>query len=384
MLMRPSPAIHLSEDQKRIVWRLRTGGPASRTELARDLGIHNGALTRLSRELIALGVVQEQDQSERTARGRPTVPLTISDRAGYAAGATVHPGWLELSLVNFSGEVIARDIEPIESDDPADFAEAVGRRLRGLAVNHNMLRSRFLGLGIGIPGPAIVGRPNHWWAVDWLRGWRDLDLAAFLGDRLGLPVWLQNDSSAAALAEYYTGRLIRVCNSALVLFIGHGVGGGVIAGREMFVGEYGNAGEVGRLYPGGGRPRPSGIDLLATLRAAGAEVSSLLEVEDCLRTHPEVIATWIDRSAAQLELVVNAGLVWMDPGAVVISGALPLSVLDGLARRLERSTRAFMTPEDPPHLPPPLVKASTLGSSAVSIGAALLPIHEIGRPGSND
>lgn len=379
--MRSSPAIHLSEDQKRIVWRLRTGGPASRTELARDLGIHNGALTRLSRELITLGVIQEQDQTERPGRGRPTVPLTISDRAGYAVGATVHPGWLELSLVNFAGDVVARDIEPIKSDDPADFAEAVERRLQGLAIRHNMLRSRFLGLGVGIAGPAMVGRPNHWWAVDWLRGWRDVDLATFLSERLGLPVWLQNDSSAAALAEYYTGGLIRTCDSALVLFIGHGVGGGVIASREMFVGEYGNAGEVGRLYPGGGRPRPSGIDLLAMLRAAGAEVSSLLEVEDCLRTHADVIAAWTDRAAAQLELVVNAGLVWMDPGAVVISGALPLSILDGLTRHLERSARAFMTPEDPPHLAPPLVKASSLGSSAVSIGAALLPIHEIGRPG---
>ena len=380
--MRPSPVIHLSEDQKRIVWRLRTGGPASRTELARELGIHNGALTRLSRELVALGVVEEQNQNERAARGRPTVPLTVSDRAGYAAGATVHPGWLEISLVDFAGEVVARDIEPMESDDPAIFAEAVERRLRGLAVNHNMLRSRFLGLGVGIPGPAIVGRPNHWWAVEWLKGWRDLDLVAFLTDRLGLPVWLQNDSSAAALAEYYTGNLLKVCDSALALFIGHGVGGGVIAGREMFVGEYGNAGEVGRLYPGG-RPRPSGIDLLASLRAAGAEVTSLLDVEGCLRTHPEVISAWIDRAARQLELVVNAGIVWMDPGAVVISGALPLSILEGLASHLESSTRLFMTPDEPPHLAPPLVKASTLGSSAVSIGAALLPIHEIGRPGAS-
>jgi hypothetical protein len=210
--MRPSPAIHLSEDQKRIVWRLRTGGPAARTELARELEIHNGALTRLSRELVTLGVLEEQDQTERSARGRPTVPLTVSDRAGYAVGATVHPGWLELALVNFAGEVIARDVEPFESDDPVAFVEAVERRLRGLTMTHNLMRSRFLGLGVGVPGPLVAESPERWWTVQWLAGWREVDLGDFLAERLGLPIWLENNASAAALAEYYTGGLIRACD----------------------------------------------------------------------------------------------------------------------------------------------------------------------------
>lgn len=101
-------AIQLSPEQKRVVWHLRTNGATARTELAEHLSIRHGALTRITRELLALGVVEEAPP-QNTTFGRPSVPLVISADAGYAAGATVHPGWLELVLVDFTGAVIVRE-----------------------------------------------------------------------------------------------------------------------------------------------------------------------------------------------------------------------------------------------------------------------------------
>jgi len=94
--MKRRPEIELSAEHRRIVWHLRTTGPTARIELANRLGFHNGALTRLIRELLMLGVVEEREQTQSVARGRPTVPLALSGRAGYAAGAIVHPGGLKL------------------------------------------------------------------------------------------------------------------------------------------------------------------------------------------------------------------------------------------------------------------------------------------------
>lgn len=287
--MRPKPEILLSEDQKRIVWDLRISGPSARTALADRLDMHNGAVTRLSRELIALGLVEEHLQDQRGGRGRPIVPLGISSRGGYAAGATVHPGWLEIALVDFTGTVIVRDLEPFDSPDPRAFVEAVDRRLRGLSMSYKMLRSRFLGLGVAATGPTLAGDPTRRWAVDWLQGWRDLDLQRLFADYLGLPVWIENDGTLAALAEYYDSGLIRTCSSAIVFFIGHGVGGGIIVDRAILRGEHGNAGEIGRLFPGGSA-RPSGIDLLAELQAAGAAIHALNEVEIHQDTHAALIA----------------------------------------------------------------------------------------------
>lgn len=373
--MRPKPEILLSEDQKRIVWDLRISGPSARTALADRLDMHNGAVTRLSRELIALGLVEEHLQDQRGGRGRPIVPLGISSRGGYAAGATVHPGWLEIALVDFTGTVIVRDLEPFDSPDPRAFVEAVDRRLRGLSMSHKMLRSRFLGLGVAATGPTLAGDPTRRWAVDWLQGWRDLDLQRLFADYLGLPVWIENDGTLAALAEYYDSGLIRTCSSAIVFFIGHGVGGGIIVDRAILRGEHGNAGEIGRLFPGGSA-RPSGIDLLAELQAAGAAIHALNEVEIHQDTHAALIASWVERAGRQLAVAADSGVAWLDPGAIVVSGALPLPILRALGEALERAEWATAFP----HLPRPTVYVSRLGSWAAAVGAALLPIHQLAAP----
>lgn len=140
MQKRRKADIILTSDQKRIVRHIRTYGPTARSGLAADLDMHNASVTRLARELMVLGCLDEQD-GQLTGRGRPIVPLRISGRVGYAAGAMAHPGWLELVLVDFAGTVIARHNEAFNSPDPRVFIELVDIRLRELAIKRNLMRS---------------------------------------------------------------------------------------------------------------------------------------------------------------------------------------------------------------------------------------------------
>ena len=358
-------------DQKRVIWHLRAQGPLSRTDLAHRLEIHGGAMTRLTRELIALGVLEEQEQGNDGRRGRPTVPLTISGSAGYSAGATLHPGWLELVLVDFSGTVVARDVQSFASDDPREFMKEIERRLRALALNANMTLSRFLGLGVAVPGPPVAASSRRH-TVEWLKGWRNRDCAEEFATYLGIPVWVENDATLAGLAEYYSSGLLHLRRSAIVFFIGHGVGGGVILEREFLRGEFGNSGDVGQLFPLHA-PRPSGIDLLGELQAAGADIRSLLEIEPCMSRHTDVIEAWVERAGRQLEEAGRSGVAWLDPGAVILSGALPQAILSALGDRL---CRAEWLAADS-WLQRPTFHVSRLGSWAAAIGAALLPIHQI-------
>jgi predicted NBD/HSP70 family sugar kinase len=120
--------------------------------------------------------------------------------------------------------------------------------------------------------------------------------------------------------------------------------------------------------------RPSGIDLIDTLRGAGVAIESLSEVEALLEPQAALIAEWIERVAMQLEQAVIGGAVWLDPGAVVVSGALPASILQRLAARIAQLSA-------PRHqgyqAPVPAVLPSALGSRAVVIGAAMAPIHAV-------
>lgn len=361
----------LSDSQKRVLWHLRTNGPTPRAEIAVRLGLHAGPLTRLTRELITLGLIEEREQ-QAAERGRPSIPLALSGDGVYAAGATLHPGWFEIVLVNFTGSLIARESHPFASADPRSFAQAVDARLRSMASERRLMQTRFLGLGVAVPGPVSKGSPKRRRTVEWLREWQEIDLPDFFADYLGVPVFVENEATCAGLAEFYDSGLLTSCDTAIVFFLGHGVGGAVISRRNIVRGEHGNAGEIGGLFPLD-RPRPSGIDLLKTLQAAGAEIATLNEIDRHLESHADIVAAWVERSGEQLWVAINSGVGWMDPGAVILSGGLPQAVLAGLGNRVTGGADHI----DYPLQQPVRFHVSRLGSWAAAIGGALIPIHEI-------
>jgi predicted NBD/HSP70 family sugar kinase len=361
----------LTDPQKRVLWHLRTHGPSARAEIAVRLNLHAGPLTKLSRELIALGLIEEREQ-QMADRGRPSIPLALSGDGVYAAGATLHPGWFEIVLVNFTGTLIAREAHSFASADPREFAQAVDARLRVMASEHRLMGKRFLGLGIAVPGPVSERSPKRRRTVEGLRAWQEIDLPDYFADYLGIPVSVENEATCAGLAEFYDSGLLTICDTAIVFFLGHGVGGAVISRRNIVRGEHGNAGEIGGFFPLD-RPRPSGIDLLRTLQAAGAEIGTLNEIDRFLESHADVVAQWIDRAGAQLWSGIDAGIGWMDPGAVILSGGLPQPVLAGLGAKVtggkDRIEKGLQRPIR--------FHVSRLGSWAAAIGGALIPIHGI-------
>lgn len=367
------PGIVLTEVQKRIILQLRITGPTPRVRLASMLRMNTASMTRMTQQLVAMGMLEELEAPDATARGRPTVPLAISGRGGWSVGATVHPGWLELVVIDFRGQPLFHDTVPFDDPDPRVFARTIDERLRALIASHGFLHGKFLGLGVAVPGYALGGDRNRRQVVKRLAGWNDVPLLDILGDTLDMPIWIENDGTAAALAEYYQPHIIGRHRSVLVFFLGQGMGAGLVAERDLFLGEHGNSGEVGRLFPGDG-PRPSGIDLMQRLREAGVAIYSLAELDGLLDSHAVLIDQWVERVAHQLEQAAFSGQVWLDPGAVVISGAIPKPILQGLASRVAK-INATRDPGYRGQLPE--FYASKIGSSAVVIGAAMAPVHAI-------
>lgn len=361
--------LKLSSEEKRLLWELRTKGPLPRTELSMALQVSNSALTKLSRNLISMGLVEEQASSDASGRGRPTVPLAISAAGGFAVGATVHKGVLEIALVDYAGGVISLTSEEVGAPDPLAFAQLLEQRITGLAVKHRLLGGRFLGVGIGLPGPPRGRGGDEWNVVSDLPGWRGVPLRRILDDALGLPTMLENDANASALAEYYLNDTIRRSSTVVVFLLGYGIGAGVIEDGRLLKGEFGGAAEIGGLYPMD-QPRPTTMDLLSVLREAGCVVQSIAHFDEACIGHEALIERWLDRAAAQLESVVSSAIAWFDPGEIVFSSPLPASVMARLAARLNHGQLRW-----PCHRQPTEIRVSRLGGSSIALGAALLPIH---------
>ncbi|QGP80140.1 ROK family transcriptional regulator [Sphingobium sp. CAP-1] len=361
----------LDKDQRRILQMLRKSGPLSRSALATGLEISGTALTRLSRDLLSLGLVEEVPSAEAQGRGRPAVPLRLAGNGGYAVGATAHEGRLDIALVDFTGATIASHHEAVEPINPYAFARMVRRITHELVDRHGLLGRRMLGMGVAVPGPPFSPDGDRWNVVDVLPDWRDAPLRDILSAEMDWPLWIENDANAAAIAEYYLGGLMRDFSTVVVLLLGFGIGAGVIVDGRLVRGQFGVAGEIGCLFPVH-LPRPSPLDLLATLRGNGCDLSSVADIDFTAVDQVPVIETWLDRAAGQLEAVCNTAFAWLDPGAIVLAGTLPPAILKGLATRLHgASLVTTMCQRRPP------VQISNLCNSPITSGAALLPIHAL-------
>jgi glucokinase len=127
--------------------------------------------------------------------------------------------------------------------------EAVARLTEKLIVDLDA--SGRLAVGVGVAGMlegtsgVVANAPNL--------GWRDVNFARLVADRIGRPLWLENDLSAICWGEYRFGAARNMPN-VLCVFVGTGVGGGAVLGDCLFRGATNACMEVGHVkVAAGGR-----------------------------------------------------------------------------------------------------------------------------------
>jgi glucokinase len=99
-------------------------------------------------------------------------------------------------------------------------------------------------VGIGMPGPLnpVTGVVYH--APNMGPTWNNTPVAAYVSEQLGCPAYLDNDVNVGAVGEHALGAA-RGCDSAVAIFVGTGIGGGIILDGELYRGQRYTAGEVG-------------------------------------------------------------------------------------------------------------------------------------------
>ncbi|PZF80462.1 ROK family protein [Jiangella anatolica] len=158
---------------------------------------------------------------------------------------------LAVGVVTSDGVVHGLLIEPTRSWEGPD---AVIRRLFDLghrSVAAAGLDRPIAAVGISCGGPldsatGVLISPPH------LPGWLDIPLGPMTTDEFGVPAYLENDATAAALGEHRFGAA-RGLNSMIYLTISTGVGGGAVIDGRLHRGAAGNGGELGHVMvrPGG-------------------------------------------------------------------------------------------------------------------------------------
>lgn len=283
-----------------------------------------------------------------------------------------------------------------DEHDPATLVERVAARVRMLLADVPA-GDPVQGVGLGIAGWV---RPGDGWVVKAPNlGWQDVPLRRLLETELQLPVLPMNDLSAVAYGEWQQGAAQGVRN-ALVVFVGTGVGSGLILDGRLHEGAGGFAGEIGHIpvVHRGGRACgcgnrgcletvAGGIHLEQRLRegARAGRFAGVLQqaagAADCLTPyHAELAAQAGDTEALELWEEVGevlGGLLGglanlLDPemlvlgGGVMEAGTLRAAVLQHLQDKLLPPLRGTLR-----------VVRPLLGDPAGVIGAALRARHEL-------
>jgi N-acetylglucosamine repressor len=215
----------------------------SRAELAAITGLTQAAISRIVADLISIRLVVEEGPSA-SAGGRPPVRLKINAEAAHVVGIDLARSGIQGVLVDLNGRIHRR--LSIESrlaqaaDVTLDRLTAMTAELLSWAVSRQWAVA---GIGIGAPGPLnardgiIVTPPN-------LPLWRNVPIRQIMEERFALPVWLDNDANAQALAEGRFGAG-RDYGSFIYVAIGMGVGAGIIIHGRLHRGAHNVEGELG-------------------------------------------------------------------------------------------------------------------------------------------
>ncbi|WP_062134874.1 ROK family transcriptional regulator [Demequina aestuarii] len=233
-------AMRTDANRAAILAHLGARGPASRADLARALDLSPALLTKLTRDLLADGLLNELEH-QPSRGGRPARQLGLASNAIGAIGLKIAPDHLTLVEVGIDGVVTRTSTAGFDATDRLALRSLVDITTGFIGEGDH---SQLLGIGVGLPG-SVLGQSEDLVDSTQLQ-WNQVPLGSALRSATGLPVLIDNNVSALALAEALYG-VGRGHEDFLVVTIGSGIGAGIVANGAIVRGHTGNAGEIGHI-----------------------------------------------------------------------------------------------------------------------------------------
>ncbi|MGH4051312.1 MAG: ROK family protein [Clostridium sp.] len=154
---------------------------------------------------------------------------------------------IAVGIVDETGTIkFEKSCETKKEREPHEVIEDMIALVLNILDESNVQLKEIKAIGIGIPGLADENG-NVIFCVN--LGWRNVPLREMLEKALHKPIYIDNDATVAALAEYESGSM-KNCKSGLMLTLGTGIGGGIILNGEVYSGFNGVGSELGHIVIG--------------------------------------------------------------------------------------------------------------------------------------
>lgn len=284
----------------------------SRAEIARKTGLTRTTVSDIVAELIAEGLVDEVGMGESFG-GKSPILLSLVEDSRFLIGLDLAQNQFRGAIVNLRGKIRSIVCPPVKDRNGDEALELV------YTILDQLVHSEFhpvVGIGVGTPGlvnsheGVVVNAVN----LDW----QNLPLAELLKERYRLPVYVLNDSQAAAMGEFTYGGGLPAESNLIVINARHGIGAGIVINGRLFYGDGGAAGEIGHVVvvPEGGLPcRCGNTGCLETVASAQAIVKRMRSLTgqstdpqmSKIQTLEDVEKAFSDGDPHARQIVIEAG-----------------------------------------------------------------------------
>lgn len=384
----------LSANELKALSEIFRAGAISRAELARRLDITRSTTGLIVQSLTQAGLVRERDapdgdgQDTEARVGRPGILIETAGAGIAFLGSYIGVNSIMVVGVDLSGAIRAQSVRPFRGagSDPAAAVSALAELVHETrsALGPGV---RALGLNVAVPGFVSSGGDLVYHAAN--LGWHNVDVVLLIEEQLGdgLPVQVENDANAVALAEAYHGERAGGVSDTLVVLIENGVGGGIVSDGRLYRGQFSGAGEIGHmpigpegfvydpLRPGRFESYVGKDALLARYAYVSGKRATL---EGFLRAlgerEPAAVsasrdwAHWLARGLAVLSSVLQ-------PGRIVLAGSVS-AVFPFVREQVEAQLAASLVEG----YPLPAIGLSGIGANGAAVGAALV-LHQMALAG---
>ncbi len=221
---------------------VRAHGPISRPQLAALSGLSQVTVIKITSNLIDRHLILEKEYAESTG-GRRAGLLEINPEGGFAVGLIPQRSSLTAVILNLNSDLVySQQWDITLRDNYPQAIDLVVQCVEELLRESGIPREKIIGVGMGMGG--LIDAERGYCLDSWIMNWQDVEISRPLEDRLGIPVFLDNDVNCLAIYENLFGQG-QPYQHFLVVAIGRGVGIGIVINGDLYRGAFGGAGEFG-------------------------------------------------------------------------------------------------------------------------------------------
>ena len=225
-----------------IVKLLNRNGVCSRAELAKMTGLTQASITKITAALIDEGILSETGVIKGNGNRR-AIGLQLNSEKNLIIAVKFSRYVITIGVFDISGKYYtSMEFEFVEQDEPADVLGDIKKNIRKYLEEYENV----VAIGMAVPGPYLKYK-GHIAIISRLSAWNEVNFEKEFKDEFHIPVFIEQDANAGAMAEWWFGDHKRPITSLAYMLMGEGVGSGIVVENNLLLGKLGTASEIGHV-----------------------------------------------------------------------------------------------------------------------------------------